>query len=180
MESTVSTVPAPPRPAMSPKQRFLDVYERETETTLRVLRSYPDDRLDLRPAEKCKTARELAWLFVMEQGMGETAMTTGFDWSSPPPPPPPLPETVGEIADAFDAGRRRLLEVLRGTDDEALSGTVKFLVAPKTIGDVPKLDFLWFLLHDQIHHRGQFSVYLRMAGAKVPSIYGPTADEPWM
>ena len=29
---------------------------------------------------------------------------------------------------------------------------------------------------DQIHHRGQFSIYLRMAGGKVPSIYGPSAD----
>ncbi len=60
-----------------------------------------------------------------------------------------------------------------------LRDTVQFLVAPKTMGNVPKLDFLWFLLHDQIHHRGQFSVYLRMADARVPSIYGPTADEPW-
>ncbi len=31
----------------------------------------------------------------------------------------------------------------------------------------------------QIHHRGQFSVYLRMADAKVPAIYGPSLDEPW-
>ena len=30
-----------------------------------------------------------------------------------------------------------------------------------------------------VHHRGQFSVYLRMADGKVPSIYGPSADEPW-
>jgi uncharacterized damage-inducible protein DinB len=44
---------------------------------------------------------------------------------------------------------------------------------------VPKIDFLWFLLCDQIHHRGQLSVYLRMAGGKVPSIYGPSGDEPW-
>jgi uncharacterized damage-inducible protein DinB len=35
------------------------------------------------------------------------------------------------------------------------------------------------MLHDQIHHRGQFSVYLRMVGGKVPSIYGPSGDEPW-
>jgi uncharacterized damage-inducible protein DinB len=35
------------------------------------------------------------------------------------------------------------------------------------------------LVLDIVHHRGQFSVYLRMAGGKVPSIYGPTADEPW-
>jgi uncharacterized damage-inducible protein DinB len=36
------------------------------------------------------------------------------------------------------------------------------------------------MLCDQIHHRGQFSVYLRMADGKVPSIYGPSLDEPWM
>jgi len=42
-----------------------------------------------------------------------------------------------------------------------------------------RMDFLWFLLMDMVHHRGQFSVYLRMADGKVPSIYGPSADEPW-
>ncbi|MBI1806965.1 MAG: hypothetical protein HYR76_07940, partial [Ignavibacteria bacterium] len=31
-----------------------------------------------------------------------------------------------------------------------------------------------------VHHRGQLSVYLRIVDAKVPSIYGPSADEPWM
>ena len=48
------------------------------------------------------------------------------------------------------------------------------------MADVPKMQFLWMLLSDQIHHRGQLSVYLRMADAKVPSIYGPSLDEPWM
>jgi len=27
------------------------------------------------------------------------------------------------------------------------------------------------------HHRGQLTVYLRLSGAQVPSIYGPTADD---
>ena len=31
---------------------------------------------------------------------------------------------------------------------------------------------------DHIHHRGQLSVYLRIVD-KVPSIYGPSGDEPW-
>jgi len=39
---------------------------------------------------------------------------------------------------------------------------------------------MWFMLLDSIHHRGQLSVYVRMAGGKVPSIYGPSADEPWV
>jgi uncharacterized damage-inducible protein DinB len=30
-----------------------------------------------------------------------------------------------------------------------------------------------------IHHRGQLTVYLRLVDVPVPSIYGPTADEPW-
>jgi DinB family len=52
--------------------------------------------------------------------------------------------------------------------------------AGDALSDVPRIQLVWFLVHDQIHHRGQFSIYLRMADAKVPSIYGPTADEPWM
>jgi uncharacterized damage-inducible protein DinB len=43
---------------------------------------------------------------------------------------------------------------------------------------IPLAQACWFELFDHIHHRGQFSVYLRLAGARVPSIYGPTADEP--
>jgi len=37
---------------------------------------------------------------------------------------------------------------------------------------------LWGFLFDAIHHRGQLSSYLRPMGAKVPSIYGPSADDP--
>jgi len=29
-----------------------------------------------------------------------------------------------------------------------------------------------------VHHRGQLTVYLRLVDVAVPSIYGPTADEP--
>jgi uncharacterized damage-inducible protein DinB len=30
-----------------------------------------------------------------------------------------------------------------------------------------------------VHHRGQLTVYLRLIDVPVPSMYGPTADEPW-
>jgi len=33
-------------------------------------------------------------------------------------------------------------------------------------------------LLDDIHHCGQFTIYSRMAGARVPQIYGPSRDEP--
>lgn len=52
-------------------------------------------------------------------------------------------------------------------------------VGPQKMGDVRRGDVCWLMLNDSIHHRGQFSIYLRLVGAKVPSIYGPSADEPW-
>ncbi|HEX6940304.1 MAG TPA: DinB family protein [Longimicrobiales bacterium] len=164
---------------MTAREHFLAAYARECATTKRVLAAYPEDRRDLRPHERSKTARELAWLFVIEQGMLARALTTGFDWSSPPGSPPEPPATIAEIIDAFEAEHGRIAELVGRMSDEELSRTVQFPVGPKQLGDIPRLDFLWMMLHDQIHHRGQFSVYLRMAGGRVPSIYGPSADEPW-
>jgi uncharacterized damage-inducible protein DinB len=165
---------------VSAKQQFLDSYEREHATTMRVLRAYPADKLDLRPAEKCKTARELAFVFPMDEAFTAQAITTGFDWSGPMPAPPTPPESLNELLAAYDTAHTKTVSTIRDMSDDDLQATFKFFVAPKTMGDVRKIDFLWMLLSDMIHHRGQFSIYTRMAGGKLPSIYGPTADEPWM
>jgi uncharacterized damage-inducible protein DinB len=60
-----------------------------------------------------------------------------------------------------------------------MNETVQFYTGPKTLGDFKVIDFLWFMLLDCIHHRGQLSAYLRPVGGKVPAIYGPSGDEPW-
>jgi uncharacterized damage-inducible protein DinB len=57
---------------------------------------------------------------------------------------------------------------------------VPFMTGPRQFGEVSKLALCMLMLNDSIHHRGQLSVYLRMSGGKVPSIYGPSRDEPWM
>jgi uncharacterized damage-inducible protein DinB len=41
---------------------------------------------------------------------------------------------------------------------------------------MPALQFLSLAIRHSVHHRGQLSAYLRAAGGKVPSIYGPSAD----
>ena len=38
-------------------------------------------------------------------------------------------------------------------------------------------NFAWGFLLDAVHHRGQLTTYLRPMGSKVPSIYGPSADD---
>ncbi|MBI3856253.1 MAG: hypothetical protein HY293_11240 [Planctomycetes bacterium] len=170
--------PAAKKPSSGAAQAFLSAYEKEYPITVRLLNAYPADKLDLKPHAKCKTARELAWMFVVEQGATMTALTTGFDFSKPFAPPP-APATMGEILGAFEQGYRKVVGIVKGMSDEQLGQKTKFMVGPKAIGDLPKLSLAWLFLCDQIHHRGQFSIYLRMADAKVPSIYGPTADEPW-
>jgi uncharacterized damage-inducible protein DinB len=162
------------------KQQFLDAYEREHATTMRLLRAYPTDKLDLRPHPKCKTAHELAWIFVLERGLGTMLYNDEFATKPPSGKPPAPPESWDDLLAALEKAHKDFGDLVRSATDEKLSGKVKFFTAPKTIGDIPRIEMLWFLLSDQIHHRGQFSIYSRMAGGKVPSIYGPSADEPWM
>jgi uncharacterized damage-inducible protein DinB len=94
---------------------------------------------------------------------------------------PKPPGDYEEVVSAFEKARRETVANVAKASDEELNRTMQFPVGPGgKMGDVRRQDVLWMTLMDQVHHRGQLSVYLRMAGAKVPSIYGPSADEPWM
>ena len=172
-----TTIPPQAPAAAGLKEQFLDAYAREIAITLRVLRAYPAEHSELRPAPILKTARELAWMFVMEQGLCMAVL--GNQFSIPPGPPPPAPATLAEVIGALEQLSTQLTNQVRAIPEEELLSTFRFYVAPKTLGDIPKIQFLWFILNDLIHHRGQFSIYTRMAGGIVPSIYGPTAEEPW-
>lgn len=159
------------------RQDFLSRFEREHATTAKVLRAFPAAQLDFRPHDRSNSARQLAWTFVVEETMIANALKhqpvfgTGHA---------PVPETWSELLAAFDAQRDEVVSLLRNPSNPTLDGTVAFFVAPKQMGEYRLGEFLQFILCDQIHHRGQLSVYVRMAGGKVPSIYGPSADEPWM
>jgi uncharacterized damage-inducible protein DinB len=166
--------------ASNAKQVFLDVYDQEHATTMRVLRAYPTDKLDLKPAEKLKTARELAWVFVLERGLGTRVWHDELAQGKMSGKPPDAPQDWEQLLGMLEKAHQDFRNLIASTSDQALRENVHFFTAPRTMGEISRLDWAWFLLHDQIHHRGQFSVYLRMAGGKVPSIYGPTADEPWI
>lgn len=164
------------------REQFLETYDREHETTMRVLRAYPTDQLDLRPHEKLKNARELAWVFALESGLGRKIWNDEFAKGMPSgnQPPPSAPEDWEQLLGGIEAAYHDFRGLVAGASDDDFHQEVHFFTAPKTLGGMSRKDMSWMLLHDQIHHRGQFSVYLRMAGGKVPSIYGPTADEQWI
>jgi uncharacterized damage-inducible protein DinB len=162
---------------MTEKEMFLASFEREFATTLKVLKAYPSDKGDLKPHERSMSARELAWIFVVEQQViVDGALAGAIDFSKMTP----APATMHDVIAAYERIQPATVSKVKQASEAALNKTVKFPVAPKTMGDLRVMDVLWGMMHDQIHHRGQLSVYLRMAGGKVPSIYGPSADEPWM
>ena len=164
----------------TPKQQFLDAYEREHQITMRLLRAYPADKLELRPHPKCKTARELAWMFAGERALGTAVVNDWYATNKPGPGQMPQgPADWEDLLAAIEKAHTDYRAVVESFSDAQLMENVKFFSAPKTMGDYQRIGFMWFLLSDQIHHRGQFSIYSRMADGKVPSIYGPSADEPW-
>ena len=162
---------------MTEKEMFLNTLEREVPVTMKVLRAYPGAKGDLQPAEKCRSAKDLAWTFAFE-GYGAAQGADG----NLPFPPKGLPEKPGSwdaIVHEVERAFKHWGDKVRKTPESDLNKTVKFFTGPKQMADIRRMDFLWFVLMDMVHHRGQMSVYLRMADGKVPSIYGPTADEPW-
>jgi uncharacterized damage-inducible protein DinB len=78
-----------------------------------------------------------------------------------------------------DRSHQEFMHALRETPDGELRSLIGVPRRPGEMSDVPRSQLLWLALMHQIDHRGQLSVYLRLAGGKVPSIYGPSADEPW-
>jgi hypothetical protein len=160
----------------SPKAMFLDSFQKEHATTMKVLRALPPGQGEFRPHPRSQCARELAFTFVIEQNLMSLTIRDQFKLGGGMPK---APSDFGMIVDQFDADYNALVELIKKSPDKAFEGTVDFPTGPGKIGAWPKMEFLYFMLRDQIHHRGQYSIYVRMAGGKVPSIYGPSGDEPW-
>lgn len=158
------------------KQQFLDAFRREHATTMRVLRALPPGQGSFRPHERSQSARDLAFTFTVEQKLISLALQDRLVLGGGMPK---APEDYDAIVAQFERDFADLVALIERTPEAKLYTMVKFPTGPGKIGDWTKLAFAWFMLFDQIHHRGQFSVMLRMAGGKVPAIYGPSGDEPW-
>jgi len=161
---------------MTEKEMLLNTWDREYQLTTKVFKAYPEGKLDFKPHELSRTAKELAWTVVWEEGIFVNAAVTGeFDFSHIEPPP----ATMKGILNAYEKKHAENIRKVKDLSVADVNKKIKMMVAPNTFTDVRGIDAIWGGIMDNIHHRGQFSVYLRMAGGKVPSIYGPSHDEPW-
>ena len=152
------------------KEQIMNFRELEFSTTMKVLSAYPEDKLDMKPAEKSRTARELIVTFIREEYVCRGAMRGDLRRADSPQS---IPDGLHAMLGTLEQIHNEVQEMIAQAGDEQLNRIIDFYGH-----QIRAIDALMAELHDQIHHRGQFSVYLRLAGAKVPSIYGPTADEP--
>lgn len=172
----ISTTPVGATAVLSARAALLDSYQRESATTLKILRAFPPALAELRPHPTSNSAQQLAWTFVIENALMEAALRNELRM---PPAFSPMPPEWNACVELYEQGVKSVTALLQSVRDEELNEMVPFMTGPRQFGDVSKLFLCTLMLNDSIHHRGQLSVYLRISGAKVPSIYGPSRDEPW-
>jgi uncharacterized damage-inducible protein DinB len=156
---------------MSSREFYLERRRSEHPVFVRVLQSIPADRADYKPHERSQSAAEIAWTMTNELRSCIDAAATGRgEWKTDPPPP--LPEMV----QLFERLSNELSDTIEKMDDASWERVAQFYNGGKMVAEMPVGQFIWFILFDAIHHRGQLTTYLRPMGAKVPAIYGPSAD----
>ena len=162
---------------MTPEQaRFLldftlPTLKHETATTAKVMAATPDANLDYRPSERCMPAAELVWHIASSDLMFLEGIVSGAFGKGPEKP---ANITTPQQISAWYAGKMSgaIEKISAYTPDEA----ARILDFYGMI-QAPAAGIITFALGHSIHHRGQLSSYIRPMGGKVPSIYGPSADE---
>jgi hypothetical protein len=153
---------------------FASRLESEIPAFVKVLRAIPPDKLDFRPHERNTPAGALAAQITNEmESLAGIFMNGTVDFRADA-----NPGSIEAMADLFERSAKQLVENAKNTSEEVWRGPAKFLFNGNVAWEATAADIAWGFLFDLIHHRGQLSVYLRPMGAKVPSIYGPSADDP--
>ena len=86
-------------------------------------------------------------------------------------------ETSQELLQALDKAAAGARSALQKTTDEHLQTRWRLLARGNVVMEAPRYEMIQDAINHWSHHRGQMTVYLRLMGAKVPSIYGPSADD---
>ncbi len=156
---------------------LLPEFDHEMQTTRRTLERVPEDKLGWKPHQKSMTLGALAThLATITHWVGAVAGMDSFDISAAPPTQEL--KSRQELLKAFDDNVAEARKVIAGTTDAAMMKPWSLIAGGKAMFTLPRIAVLrGFVLNHIIHHRGQFSVYLRLNDVPVPSIYGPSADE---
>lgn len=164
---------------MSLSDLILAEFRQEAKTTRRVLEIVPEAQLSFKPHEKSMTLSRLAGHIAeipswAANVVGQDALIFGKGEYKAF-----TPDDVASLLETFDKNVASFLEAVPGASDDHWMTGWKLQAGDKVLFEAPKIASLrGFVISHLIHHRGQLSVYLRLLEVPLPSIYGPTADDP--
>lgn len=147
-------------------------FEREMQTTVRVLRAAPEGGLDYRPDGKSKTGLGLLRHIALEDSWLLNSIVDGV---FPPPPDDSDACGIGNAEEAvahYQKQTSAALERVKGLTGEQWVEVLDMF----GMFQARRLDFLSMTAKHVVHHRGQLTAYLRAMGGSVPSVYGPSGD----
>jgi uncharacterized damage-inducible protein DinB len=159
---------------------LVDELDRETKRSRRALEEVPDNRRNWKPHDRSMEFGYLAdmvaiipmWItMIITQDEQDIAPKDGNRAKYP------QPSTSAEYVAALDKAAADARAAVSGTTEAHLQTRWKLLAGGKVVMDTTRLEMLTDTLNHWVHHRGQMTVYLRLMGAKVPALYGPSADD---
>ena len=158
---------------MSIREFHLQCRRDEFPAFKRVLAALPADRLQYTPHERSQTAAKIIHTLIAESTACLQLIETG-ELTFTPGDPIPDARLAGQFEAQYDA----LIERVAKMTEADWERQGQFLVQGHVVMQQSIGKFLWLFFFDAIHHRGQLSTYIRPMGGKVPSIYGPSGDDP--
>jgi len=157
---------------------LLPEFDHEMAVTRKVLERVDSAQFGWKPHDKSMSLGRLATHVAEIPQWGHTILTqTEFNMVDGEYKPTAA-ATTAEVLELFDGQVKTIRAVLAARTDAEFMSTWTFKQNGQELFGMPRAAAWrsWVMSH-LIHHRGQLSVYLRQTGAKVPGIYGPSADE---
>jgi uncharacterized damage-inducible protein DinB len=155
-------------------------FDREVTRSRRALEQVPEGKYDWKPHDRSMIFGYLAdivatipsWI-VMELTTNDLdiAPTDGSTMRQEPK------KTSAALVQALDASAAEARAALEKTNDEYLNTTWRLKARGAVVQEAPRYQMIQDTINHWAHHRGQMTVYLRLMGAKVPALYGPSADD---
>jgi len=162
------------------KRYFLEQLEREAVASRKAVERVPEGQNTWKPHERSMELGYLAALVATMPGWPALMIDRDeLDLDDPAGSFRTKPiATRAELLQALDEGMEKSRRALESTTEAHLMGCWRLKAGDQVLSEGPRYKMIadGTLAH-LAHHRGQLTVYLRMNEAKVPAIYGPSADE---
>jgi uncharacterized damage-inducible protein DinB len=162
---------------MSIAEGLLPEFDQEMATTRKLLERVPSDKGPWKPHPKSFPLGHLAQLVATMPGW-LTQMLRGTEINLATAPRYSF-ETTEALLGKFNHHVRDAREALTAARDADFTVLWSLKNGDRVLFTCPRGAVVRSHMNHLIHHRGQLSVYLRLNDVPLPSIYGPTADEPW-